>query len=61
MCIYVLETFLVKIGHLVLFLSLVLLLIRVQNNSPVNRLTSCLLFIEVDKGAKTSLRFVRYT
>ena len=55
-----LETFSVKLGHLLLFLSLVLLFIRLQNNSPVYHLKSCLLFTEVDKGAKTSLRFVRY-
>ena len=55
------ETFSVKIGHLLLFLSLVFPFIRLQNNSPIYHLTSCLLFIEVDKGAKTSLRFVRYT
>ena len=27
----------------------------------LDHLPSCLLFIEVDKGAKTSLRFIRYT
>ena len=55
------ETFSVKLGHLLLFLSLVIPFLKLQNNSPVNHMTSCLLFIEVDKGAKTSLRFVRYT
>ena len=57
----VVETFSVKHCHLLLFLSLVLPFIKLQNNSPVYHLTSCLLFIEVDKGTKTSLRFVRYT
>ena len=56
-----LETFSVKLGHLLLFLSLVLPFSKLQNNSHVYHLTSCLLFIEVDKGGKTSLRFVRYT
>ena len=56
-----LEMFSVKLGHLLLFLSLVLPFIKLQNDCPIYHLTSCLLFIEVDKGAKTSLRFVRYT
>ena len=55
---YIEETFSVKPGHLLLFLSLVFTFIKLQNNSPVYYLTSCLLFIEVDKDAKTSLRFV---
>ena len=55
------ETFSVKLGHLLLFFSLVLLFIKLQNNSPVYHLTNCLLFIEVDKGTKTCLRFVKYT
>ena len=54
------ETFSVKLGHLLFFLSLVFPFIRLQNNSPIYHLTSCLLFIEVDKGVNTSLRFVRY-
>ena len=45
----VFETFSVKLGHLLLFLSLVLPFIKLQNISPVYHLTSCLLFIEVDK------------
>ena len=56
----VIETFSVKLGHLLLFLSLVFPFIRLQNNSPIYHLTSCLLFIEVDKGVNTFLRFVRY-
>ena len=58
--IHIYETFSVKLGHSLLFLSLVLPFIKLQNNSPVYRLTKCLLFVEVDKGAKTSVRFVRY-
>ena len=38
----------VKLGHLLLFLSLVLPFIKLQNNSPVYPLTGCLLLIEVD-------------
>ena len=56
----IIETFSVKLGHLLLFLSLVFPFIRLQNYSPIYHLTSCLLFIEVDKGVNTSLRFVRY-
>ena len=56
---YLLETFSVKLGHLLLFLSLVLPFTKLQNNSPGYHQTSCLLFTEVDKDAKTSLRFVR--
>ena len=48
---YLPETFSFKLGPLLLFLSLVLPFIKLQNISPVNHLTSCLLFIEVDKGA----------
>ena len=55
------ETFSVKLGHLLLFLSLELPFIKLQNNSPVYHLTICLLSIEGDKGAKTSLRYERYT
>ena len=52
------ETFSVKLGHLLLFLSLVLRFINLQNNSPVFHRTICLLFIEVDKVVKTFLRFL---
>ena len=55
------ETFSVKLGHLLLFLSVVLPFIKLQTNSPVYPLTSCLLLTEVDKGANTSLHFVIYT
>ena len=55
------ETFSVKLGHLLLFSSHVLPFIKLQTDSPLYHLTSCLLFIAVDKGVKTSLRFVIYT
>ena len=57
---YLYETFSVKLGHLLLFSSLVFPFIRLQNNSPIYHLTSCLLFIEVDKDVNTPLRFVGY-
>ena len=44
------------LGHLLLFLSLVLPFTKLQNNSPAYLQTSCLLFTEVDKGTKTSLK-----
>ena len=57
---FTLEVFSVKLGQLLIFLSLVLPFIKLLNNGPVYTLTSCLLSTEVDKGTKTCMHFVRH-